>query len=81
MLRTNFSASGRDVYDNAELNQLVILPSLGNTSGRIPYGIITVSMTIKLVGRINPNAPTEHDRRLYPIDGVYHSYNMLKARL
>lgn len=80
MLLTNFSASGRDLFNNAELNNLVILPSLGTTSGRVPYGIFTFSMTLKLVGRVNPDAPTlENDRKLFPVAGRYHSYNELKA--
>jgi hypothetical protein len=58
MLRTNFSASGRDIYDNADLNNLVILPYLAPNLGRTPFGVFRMSMTIRFAGRINPDSPT-----------------------
>jgi hypothetical protein len=57
MLRTNFSASGRDLYDNADLNNLVILPFITQNLGKIPYGVIYISMNFRFAGRINPDAP------------------------
>lgn len=57
MLRTNFSASGRDLYNNADLNNLVILPFISSVTGRTPYGIIRTSMTLRFAGRQNPDAP------------------------
>jgi hypothetical protein len=65
MLLTNFSASGRNLYDNADLNNLVIVPNLGNGLSRTPYGIIHVSMTVRFAGRINPDSPTFHKQFLY----------------
>jgi hypothetical protein len=58
MLRTNLSATGRDLYDNSDLNLLVILPYIAGDLGRIPFGMIRVSMTIRFAGRVNPDAPT-----------------------
>lgn len=57
MLRTNFSASGRDLYDNADLNNLVILPYVAKFLGRTPFGMIKTSMTFRFAGRQNPDAP------------------------
>jgi len=58
MLRTNFSASGRDLYDNGDLNNLVILPFIAQNLGRTPFGVFRMSMTIRFAGRINPDSPT-----------------------
>lgn len=58
MLRTNFSASGRDLYDNADLNSLVILPFITSNLGRTPFGVFTMSMTIRFAGRVNPDSPS-----------------------
>jgi hypothetical protein len=58
MLRTNYSASGRDLYDNADLNSLVILPFITQNLGRTPFGVFTMSMTIRFAGRVNPDSPT-----------------------
>merc|ERR1712032_693447 len=53
MLRTNLSAAGRDLYTDADLNTLVILPNLANNLARMPYGVIHVSTTIRFAGRVN----------------------------
>lgn len=58
MLRTNFSASGRDLYSNGDLNNLVILPHISSGLGRTPFGVFKMSMTIRFAGRINPDSPT-----------------------
>lgn len=57
MLRTNLSAAGRDLYTDADLNTLVILPNLANNLARMPYGVIHVSTTIRFAGRVNPDSP------------------------
>lgn len=58
MLRTNFSATSRDLYNNADLNNLVILPFIAPDLGRTPFGVFRMSMTIRFAGRINPDSPS-----------------------
>lgn len=67
MLRTNLSASGRDLYANDVLNNLVILPYIAPGLGRIPYGVIRTSMTFRFAGRVNPDAPTSFTRLPMPL--------------
>jgi hypothetical protein len=57
MLRTNYSVTGRSLYNNQDLNYLVILPNLAPALGRIPFGVFKYTMTFRLAGRINPDAP------------------------
>lgn len=57
MLRTNFSVVGRNLYDNVDLNNLVILPFISQNLAKTPYGVIKTSMTFRFAGRINPDAP------------------------
>jgi hypothetical protein len=57
MLQTNASVTGRELYNNDDLNYLVILPYIAPDLGRTPYGVIRTSMTIRLAGRINPDSP------------------------
>jgi len=57
MLRTNYSVVSRGLYEAADLNYLVILPNLASNLTRIPYGTFKYSMTIRLAGRVNPDAP------------------------
>jgi hypothetical protein len=57
MLRTNLNVSNRSLYDNADLNYLVICPNVSNGFAKIPYGTFKYSMTIRLAGRVNPDSP------------------------
>lgn len=57
MLRTNYNVVSRSLYEAADLNYLVILPNLANALTRVPYGTFKYSMTIRLAGRVNPDAP------------------------
>jgi hypothetical protein len=70
MLRTNLSASGRELYNNADLNNLVILPYIARTDGRTPYGMIKTTMTFRFAGRVNPDAPTSLTRLPMPLPPV-----------
>jgi hypothetical protein len=57
MLRTNYSVVSRSLYANDDLNYLVILPNVASALEKIPYGTFKYSMTIRLAGRVNPDAP------------------------
>lgn len=71
MLRTNYSAASRDLYDNADLNNLVILPYIAAALARSPYGVIRTSMTFKFAGRQNPDAPNMLEADLVAKDERY----------
>jgi len=59
MLKTNYNVAGRQLYEDDDLNYLVILPNLAQGLGRTPFGTFKYSMTIRLAGRINPDVPTK----------------------